>query len=61
VANEVVFLVHEPIEGGYAAKALGHAIFTTGDTLYELTWTVRDTVVRLHCMPASRARRRARE
>jgi hypothetical protein len=27
--NEIVFLVNEPPEGGYAAEALGHAIYTT--------------------------------
>jgi hypothetical protein len=43
--NEIVFLVHEPPEGGYAAEALGHAIFTTADTPGELNGMVRDAVV----------------
>jgi hypothetical protein len=41
VANEIVFLVHKP-EGGYAAEALGHAIFTVADTLDELKRMARD-------------------
>ena len=59
--NEIVFLANEPPEGGYAAEALGHAIFTTASTLDELNWMVCDAVVchfdeparpkiiRLHC------------
>jgi hypothetical protein len=43
--NEIIFVVHEPPEGGYAAEALGQAIFTTADTLEELNWMVRDAVV----------------
>jgi hypothetical protein len=45
VVNEIVVLVHEPPEGGYAAEALGHAIFTTADTSDELHGMVRDAVV----------------
>lgn len=43
--SEIVFLVHEPPEGGYAAEALGHAIFTTADTLDELNGMARDAVI----------------
>ena len=43
--NEIIFLVSEPPEGGYAAEALGHAIFTVADTLPELNAMVRDAVV----------------
>ena len=45
VVNEIVFLVHEPPEGGYAAEALGHAIFTTADTLDELNGMTRDAAI----------------
>jgi hypothetical protein len=38
--NEIIFMVHEPLEGGYAAEALGHSIFTVADSLM-----VRDAVV----------------
>jgi len=43
--NEIIFLVTEPPEGGYAAEALGHAIFTVADNLQELNTMVRDAVV----------------
>jgi hypothetical protein len=51
--NEIIFLVSEPPEGGYAAEGLGHAIFTTAGTLDELNWMVRDVVV-CHFEEASR-------
>ena len=34
--SEIIFLVNEPPEGGYAAEALGQAIFTVADSLEEL-------------------------
>jgi len=43
--NEIIFLVHEPPEGGYAAEALGPAIFTVADSLDELNEMVRDAVI----------------
>jgi hypothetical protein len=43
--NEIIFLVNEPPEGGFAAEALGHAIFTTAGTRDELNLMVRDAVV----------------
>jgi hypothetical protein len=43
--NEIIFLVTEPPEGGYAAEALGHAIFTVADDLAELNFMVRDAVM----------------
>ena len=43
--NEIIFVVTEPPEGGYAAEALGHAIFTVADDLNELNAMVRDAVV----------------
>lgn len=43
--NEIIFMVHEPPEGGYAAETLGHSIFTFGDTLEELREMVRNAVV----------------
>jgi hypothetical protein len=38
-------MVHEPPEGGFAAEALGHSIYTGGDTLAELREMVRDAVL----------------
>ena len=43
--NEIIFMVTEPPEGGYAAEALGHSIFTVADSLKELNEMVRDAVV----------------
>jgi predicted RNase H-like HicB family nuclease len=37
-------LVEESPEGGYEARALGHAIFTEADTLAELREMVQDAV-----------------
>lgn len=42
--NEVIFMVEESDEGGYEAKALGHAIFTCGETMEELREMVKDAV-----------------
>ncbi len=43
--TEIIFEVHEDeVDGGYTAAALGHAIFTQGDTLEELRVMVRDAV-----------------
>ena len=43
--NEIIFMLQEPPEGGYAAEALGHSIFNGGDTLEELREMVRDAVL----------------
>lgn len=43
-ATEVIFLVEESPEGGYEARALGHAIFTEADDLASLREQVRDAV-----------------
>jgi hypothetical protein len=42
--TEIIFTVSESPEGGYEARALGHAIFTQGDTLEELRSMVQDAV-----------------
>jgi hypothetical protein len=42
--REIIFEVEESPEGGYEARALGHSIFTAGDTAEELRETVRDAV-----------------
>lgn len=44
--NEIIFIVEESPEGGYEAKALGHAIFTEGETLDELKANIKEAV---HC------------
>lgn len=42
--NEIIFLVEDAPEGGFAARALGHSIFTAGDTEQELQAMIRDAV-----------------
>ncbi|MEO6382244.1 MAG: 2-oxoisovalerate dehydrogenase E1 subunit beta [Nitrobacter sp.] len=42
--NEIIFQVDEAPEGGFTARALGHAIFTEAETLVELRTMVRDAV-----------------
>jgi hypothetical protein len=44
--NEIIFIVEESQEGGYEAKALGHAIFTEGETLEELRQNIKEAI---HC------------
>ena len=42
--TEIIFSVQESPEGGYEARALGHAIFTQADTMDELKRMLRDAV-----------------
>ncbi|MFY9673318.1 MAG: 2-oxoisovalerate dehydrogenase [Terriglobales bacterium] len=42
--SEIIFSVQESPEGGYEAQALGHDIFTQGETMEELREMVRDAV-----------------
>jgi hypothetical protein len=40
--SEIIFSVHDSPEGGFEARALGHAIFTQAETMEELKTMVRD-------------------
>jgi hypothetical protein len=42
--NEIIFYIEESMDGGYEAKALGHSIFTEGDSLDELKENIKDAV-----------------
>jgi predicted RNase H-like HicB family nuclease len=42
--QEIIFLVEEDPEGGYTARALGHSIFTEGDTFNELKVNIKDAL-----------------
>lgn len=42
--NEIIFIVENSPEGGFAAKAAGASIYTEADTLDELHAQVRDAV-----------------
>lgn len=44
VAKEIIFLVEDAPEGGYAARALGYSVFTEADTWEELRQAIRDAV-----------------
>jgi hypothetical protein len=51
--SEIVFAVQESPEGGFEARALGHAIFTQAETIEELKIAAKDAV-RCHFDEASR-------
>ena len=53
IQREVVFAVQESPEGGYEARALGHAIFTQAETLEKLKSAAQDAV-RCHFDEAGR-------
>ena len=42
--KEIIFLVEEAPEGGYTARALGHSVFTEGESLEDIKNAVRDAV-----------------
>jgi hypothetical protein len=53
--TEIIFEVEESPEGGFEARALGHAIFTEAETLDKLREMVRDAV-RCHFDPETAPR-----
>ena len=42
--SDIVFLVEDAPEGGFTARALGHSVYTDGETFDELRTNVRDAV-----------------
>ena len=44
MSQEVIFLIEEAPEGGYTARALGHSIFTEGESVDAIRVAVRDAV-----------------
>jgi predicted RNase H-like HicB family nuclease len=42
--KEIIFLIEESLDGGYEAKALGHSIFTEGNSVSELKNNIKDAV-----------------
>jgi predicted RNase H-like HicB family nuclease len=42
--KEIIFLVEDEPEGGYGARALGHSIYTQGDTKEELRNNISDAI-----------------
>ncbi len=43
--QEIIFVVVESPEGGYEAEALGHSIFTEGETWSELKTNIVEAVL----------------
>ena len=43
--NEIIFYIEDSNEGGYEARALGHSIFTDGDSLEELRENIKDAIL----------------
>jgi predicted RNase H-like HicB family nuclease len=42
--NEIIFLIEDDPEGGYSAKALGHSIYTQGQSKEELKRNISDAI-----------------
>lgn len=42
--SEIIFIVEESPEGGYEARALGHSIFTEGETIEELKENIKEAI-----------------
>lgn len=44
MSNEIIFIIEESLEGGYEARAVGHSIFTEGETIEELKQNIIEAV-----------------
>jgi len=44
MTKEIIFMVEEKPEGGYIAKAVGHAIFTQAESVDELKRNIKEAV-----------------
>jgi predicted RNase H-like HicB family nuclease len=42
--EELFFIIEDDPEGGYTAAALGHSIYTAGETIDEVKRNIRDAV-----------------
>lgn len=42
--NEIIFLIEDDPEGGYSARALGHSIYTQGESKEELKKNITDAI-----------------
>jgi hypothetical protein len=42
--SEIIFIVEESPEGGFEARALGHSIFTEGETMESLKQNIREAI-----------------
>ena len=46
MVSEIIFYIEESLDGGFEARALGHDIFTDGETVEELKTNIKDAI---HC------------
>jgi len=46
MVSEIIFYIEESFDGGFEARALGHDIFTDGETVEELKTNIKDAI---HC------------
>ncbi len=44
MTNEIIFLIEESAEGGYEARAIGHSIFTEGETYDEVKASIKEAI-----------------
>lgn len=44
IMTEIIFIVEDSPEGGFEAKALGHSIFTEGETIEQLKQNIREAI-----------------
>ena len=42
--NEIIFYIEDSDEGGFEARALGHSIFTDGETVEELRENIKEAL-----------------
>ena len=42
--SEIIFIIENSNEGGYTAYALGHSIYTEGETVEELKKNIKDAI-----------------
>lgn len=42
--KEIIFLIEESLECGYEARAIGHSIFTEGETYEEIKENIKEAI-----------------
>lgn len=42
--DEIIFLIEEDPEGGYTARAMGHSVFTDGESVPVIKQNIKDAV-----------------
>ncbi|MBN2175997.1 MAG: hypothetical protein JW731_17840 [Bacteroidales bacterium] len=42
--SEIIFIAEESSEGGFEARALGHSIYTEGETIESLKQNIREAI-----------------